>query len=63
MLAPNDPATAKDERMAERHEEASPFKRAAKEMVSIEIKPRCSRKRRKPGKSIGWKPPATARGS
>nr|BCU00997.1 TrbF protein [uncultured bacterium] len=37
-LAPNDPATAKMNEWLNGNEEASPFKRAAKEMVSVEIK-------------------------
>jgi type IV secretory pathway TrbF-like protein len=44
------------------NEDASPFKRAAKEMVSIEITS-VLRSRQKPGKSIGQEPPATAKGS
>jgi type IV secretory pathway TrbF-like protein len=40
--------------------EASPFKRAEKEMVSVEIKT-VLRNRRTPGKWTGWKPPATAK--
>lgn len=38
MLAPNDPATPKMNEWLNGHPEASPFKRAAKELVSIEIK-------------------------
>ncbi len=37
-LAPNDPATAKMNEWLNGSEDASPFKRAAKEMVSVEIK-------------------------
>ena len=37
-LAPNDPATAKMNEWLNGTEDASPFKRAAKEMVSVEIK-------------------------
>ena len=37
-LAPNDPATAKMNEWLNGNEDASPFKRAAKEMVSVEIK-------------------------
>ena len=37
-LAPNDPATAKMNEWLNGTEEASPFKRAAKEMVSVDIK-------------------------
>lgn len=36
-LSPNDPATAKMNEWLNGHEDASPFKRAAKEMVSTEI--------------------------
>nr|QDL89042.1 conjugal transfer protein TrbF [Sym plasmid] len=44
---------AKDERVVERHADSSPFKRAEKEMVSVEIKT-VIRKRPTPGKSSGW---------
>lgn len=37
-LSPNDPATAKMNEWLNGHPEASPFKRAEKEMVSVEIK-------------------------
>lgn len=37
MLSPNDPATAKMNEWLNGHADASPFKRAAKETVSIEI--------------------------
>jgi type IV secretory pathway TrbF-like protein len=37
-LAPNDPATAKMNEWLNGNADASPFKRAAKEMVSVEIK-------------------------
>ena len=37
MLAPNDPATAKMNEWLNGNEDASPFKRAAKETVSIEV--------------------------
>ncbi|HNH17921.1 VirB8/TrbF family protein, partial [Zoogloea sp.] len=37
MLAPNDPATARMNEWLNGSEESSPFKRAAKETVSIEI--------------------------
>ncbi len=38
LLAPNDPATAKMNEWLNGHPEAPPFKRAAKEMVSVEIR-------------------------
>jgi type IV secretory pathway TrbF-like protein len=38
LLSPNDPATAKMNEWLNGHAEASPFKRAAKEMVSVEIR-------------------------
>jgi type IV secretory pathway TrbF-like protein len=59
-LAPNDPATAKMNEWLNGSEDASPFKRAAKEMVSVEIKSVLPQTPT-PGKSIGWKPPATAK--
>ena len=37
LLSPNDPATAKMNEWLNGTEEASPFKRAAKEMVSVEV--------------------------
>jgi type IV secretory pathway TrbF-like protein len=37
MLAPNDPATAKMNEWLNGNEDASPFRRAAKETVSIEV--------------------------